>query len=326
MDQKPMVSVVMNTYNHENYIAEAMNGVFMQKCDFDIEFIIANDNSTDHTNQVINEIIDQTTIADHIKPRYYNHPNNKGMTKNFIWSMQQAKGKYIAMCEGDDYWIDPYKLQKQVDFLEMNKNFGLIHTNSSNFNQRTKKFTDKVNNFENQDDLIKTELFYAIIDGKYRITTASVLFKNVLLKSVDSNRNFLMGDTPLWLQFSQLTKFKFLNDTTTVYRMTLGSATRKPSFTKKMLFNHSGIEMRIYYSKELSFKVKSDLVEKYNASLVKLKYFGINQIKPMFQELLYNKTKLILNTKIGVIKIFKIKSLYVIKNHKIYILWMLSKL
>jgi glycosyltransferase involved in cell wall biosynthesis len=125
MDQKHMVSVVMITYNHEKYIAEAIKGVLMQKCDFDIEFIIANDKSTDQTHQVINEIIDGTTIADHINLRYYNHPNNKGMMKNFIWSVQQAKGRYIALCEGDDYWIDPYKLQKQVNILEANPDLAM---------------------------------------------------------------------------------------------------------------------------------------------------------------------------------------------------------
>ena len=118
MGQKHMVSVVMITYNHEKFIAEAIKGVFMQKCDFDIEFIIANDKSTDQTNLKILDCLSKASIPENIKIEYSNHKQNKGVSKNFIWSLKKSKGKYIALCEGDDYWTDTLKLQKQVDHME----------------------------------------------------------------------------------------------------------------------------------------------------------------------------------------------------------------
>jgi cellulose synthase/poly-beta-1,6-N-acetylglucosamine synthase-like glycosyltransferase len=118
MDQKPMVLVVMITYNHENYIAEAMNGVFMQKCNFDIEFIIANDNSTDTTDQVINEIIDQTTILDHIKTRYYNHPNNKVMIKKLYLAIARSKNNLYNPLISIGLMVGIYKIrQNKLNFI-----------------------------------------------------------------------------------------------------------------------------------------------------------------------------------------------------------------
>ena len=118
-EKQLMVSVVMITYGHENYIEQAIKGVLMQECDFQYELIIANDCSPDNTDRIVQKIIDNTNNADRIK--YVRHTVNKGMTANFLWTLQQASGKYIAICEGDDYWTDPLKLQKQVDLLEVNR-------------------------------------------------------------------------------------------------------------------------------------------------------------------------------------------------------------
>jgi glycosyltransferase involved in cell wall biosynthesis len=212
MDQKSMVSVVMITYNHEKYIAEAMNGVFMQKCDFDIEFIIANDKSTDHTNQTINEIIDQTTIPDHIKLRYYNHPNNKGVMKNFIWSLQQAKGKYIALCEGDDYWTDPLKLQKQVDFLEENEEFNGVFTNIDLLTDST--FTKNVLKAKHKKDHNFDSFF---IDAW--IPSLTILFRtNMIITLPENPKAVISGDLLLFAHLLNTGKLKFFDEVSGVYR------------------------------------------------------------------------------------------------------------
>ena len=125
-----LVSVVMITYNHEKYIQQAIEGVLMQKINFHIELIIADDTSPDQTENIVKKIIVEHPNGHWIK--YTKHKFNKGVSKNFTWALKQAKGKYIALCEGDDYWTDPLKLQKQVDFLEENENIGLVSTQRSN--------------------------------------------------------------------------------------------------------------------------------------------------------------------------------------------------
>lgn len=121
MDKLPLVSVVMITYNHEAFIEEAIRGVLIQNCNFQIEFIISNDKSTDRTAEVITKVLKENPTP--IDVKVFNHEKNKGVSGNFIWALNQAQGKYIAYCEGDDFWTDPLKLKKQVDFLETNPDY-----------------------------------------------------------------------------------------------------------------------------------------------------------------------------------------------------------
>ena len=126
MDEKVKVSVCMITYGHEKFIREAIEGVLIQECDFEVEIILANDCSPDQTEVVIQDILSTHSKASWIK--YIKHDQNIGMMPNFIFALSQCSGDYIALCEGDDYWIDPFKLQKQVDFLEENNEFSICWT------------------------------------------------------------------------------------------------------------------------------------------------------------------------------------------------------
>jgi glycosyltransferase involved in cell wall biosynthesis len=117
----PDVSVCMITYNHENYIEEAIKGVLAQNTTYSIELIIANDASVDATGEIIETILN--AYNGDIVIRYKSQDKNVGMMPNFIEALHMCQGKYIALCEGDDYWIDELKLQKQVDFLEQNLEF-----------------------------------------------------------------------------------------------------------------------------------------------------------------------------------------------------------
>ena len=119
----PKVSVVTITYGHEKYITETLDGVLMQQYEGPVEFIIANDNSPDATDEVVKKYFLENPAPSNFEIKYTKHETNKGMMPNFIWALEQATGEYIALCEGDDYWIDPLKLQKQVDFLEENLNY-----------------------------------------------------------------------------------------------------------------------------------------------------------------------------------------------------------
>lgn len=152
------VSVIMITYGHEKYIEEAIESVLMQECDFEVELIVANDCSPDGTDFVVNNIIQNHSKSSWIK--YTKHPQNKGMIPNFTWAVKQCKGKYIAICEGDDYWTDPLKLQKQVDFLEDNSEYTFcVH--------RYKLYIDNKKEFE--DDI------YPINYGDYKETGKGII-------------------------------------------------------------------------------------------------------------------------------------------------------
>jgi glycosyltransferase involved in cell wall biosynthesis len=125
-DKNIMLSVVIITYKHEKFIEACINGVLIQKTNFPIEIIIGDDCSTDNNQAVITQTVARNT--DNLK--YFHlllHDKNLSPElpgkKNFTSCIEAAQGKYIAICEGDDYWTDPLKLQKQVDFLEKNPEY-----------------------------------------------------------------------------------------------------------------------------------------------------------------------------------------------------------
>jgi glycosyltransferase involved in cell wall biosynthesis len=191
--QLPKVSIVTITYNHENYILEALNSFLAQKYEGPIEVIIANDNSPDNTHKAISDFLVTTDIPSNFEIKYTNHEVNKGMMENFIWSLQQATGEYIAFCEGDDYWIDELKLQKQVDFLENNLQYGFV---SSNYKiMKNDDITDRIIDVPN--DIITKEIFL-----KYWVFQ---LF-TVLIRKSD-------------IDFNKLKKISIINDTTFGYML-----------------------------------------------------------------------------------------------------------
>ncbi|HEY5442683.1 MAG TPA: glycosyltransferase [Candidatus Saccharimonadales bacterium] len=118
---KPKVSVITPTYNQEKYIRQALDGFISQKTDFDFEIIVADDHSTDSTPHIIEEYA--RTHLGIIRPII--RKKNIGVAANFKDALNAARGEYIALCEGDDYWTDPEKLQLQVDFLDDNPGYAL---------------------------------------------------------------------------------------------------------------------------------------------------------------------------------------------------------
>lgn len=128
--ENPLVSIVCITYNHEKYLASALDSFLMQETTFPVEIILAEDCSPDNTRQVITDWL-SINATDELDPnhlrlkngmtlRYIRSENNVGAIRNEQRAIAAARGKYLAFCEGDDYWIDKNKLQRQVDFLESN--------------------------------------------------------------------------------------------------------------------------------------------------------------------------------------------------------------
>ena len=192
MKQSPKVSVCMITYGQEKFIEQAINGVLMQECDFEVELILANDCSPDKTDEVIQNILENHPRASWIK--YIKHEKNIGMMPNFIDAMQDCKGQYIALCEGDDYWTDPLKLQKQVGFLEENPDYVLCFHRVNELNEFNPK---KVNIFPS----IKEDHIYSIQDYILNNWTAtcSMVFNKKYFKNEKWFISLPFGDLGLVL-------------------------------------------------------------------------------------------------------------------------------
>jgi len=215
MEDKVLVSVVMITYGHEKFIREAIEGVLMQKGDFDLELIIANDASPDATDNVVLEILKNHPKNESL--RYIKHEANIGMMPNFIFALQQAKGKYIALCDGDDYWTNSYKLLKQIDFLEANPDYVLsfhkVKILRSNGTLVDDFITEIPEKYETQETLARL--------GNY-IHTPSVVYRNIIKVFPYEFSLSPIGDYFLYMLLTEHGKIKYLEDEMAVYRYGVG--------------------------------------------------------------------------------------------------------
>jgi glycosyltransferase involved in cell wall biosynthesis len=227
----PVVSVCMITYNHESYIREAIEGVLMQKTNFPIELIIGEDCSTDNTRKIVREY--ENKYPEIIVAQY--PETNRGMMKNFTTVLQSARGKYIALCEGDDYWTDPLKLQKQVDFLEENPDCSFCFHAS-----KTIRNNNPVNYLIHKPKKIpadnKFEIKNAILNGGGFMATNSMVFhREHILKRPDWMNKSTVGDLPLMLHLASKGKIGYIDNVMSVYRVMSSSNSWSASMKNRAL-------------------------------------------------------------------------------------------
>jgi glycosyltransferase involved in cell wall biosynthesis len=214
------VSVSMITYNHEKFIAQAVESVLMQKANFEYELVIGEDCSTDNTRQILLEY--QKKYPDKI--RLLLPEKNLGMPKNAINTLQASRGQYIAALEGDDYWTDPLKLQKQVDFLEANPEYSgafhdiqLLESDGSWGNPRKciQDFKERVD-ITLEDTISKTSPFH----------TSSFIFRSNSLKLPKEFSRYTSGDMAIFMIVASQGKLRRIPNNMSVYRKHKGGITK----------------------------------------------------------------------------------------------------
>lgn len=276
----PLVSISCITYNHEPYIAQALNGFLMQKTSFPFEILIHDDASTDRTADIIREY--EKKFPNLIKPIYQKENQySKGFTSvSATWNFPRAQGKYIALCEGDDYWIDENKLQMQVDFLEKSPEYGLCYTMAKQFIQDIQKKSRVLigKNVKDFEDLL--------FNGN-RIPTLTTVFKKDLLDNYlkdiyPQDKGWLMGDYPMWLYFAHESKVKFLDKVTSVYRVLENSASHSRNIEKSVNFAKSVWEIQNFFSETYLHKKLHEFDEHLERAFLYLKFDNRNIAKKEF--------------------------------------------
>lgn len=218
----PKVSVVTITYGHEKYITETLDGVLMQQYQGPVEFIIANDNSPDATDEVVKKYFLENPAPSNFEIKYTKHETNKGMMPNFIWALEQATGEYIALCEGDDYWTDPLKLQKQIEFLQSNDEFVAHSHNVQIVGLQNRPFSIMPSRVFVFKDLLERRMFH----------TNSVTFRNnrSITRKLKLALNIFSSDKYLFLSLTQYGKINYSDDTMAVYNKNVGGISRNVEF------------------------------------------------------------------------------------------------
>ena len=238
--ETPLVSVRMITYNHEKFIAQAIEGVLMQKTNFPFELIIGEDCSTDRTREVVVDYANK--YPEIIKPIL--HEKNVGAKANSKAVREACVGKYIAICEGDDYWIDSLKLQKQVDFMENHPDFSMCCHAVSRVNVKGRDLKKPIMPYR-EDRVVPTE--DVIVAGGGFVGTNSILYRKEFMENPpEFYRISPVGDAALLLNLAIQGKVYYFADVMSAYRTgASGSWTCRISSSreKRADFNLAMIEM-----------------------------------------------------------------------------------
>lgn len=272
------------TFNQARYVVDSMNGFSMQETSFPVVTIIVDDASTDGEPEVIRKYLSEhfhspfrteetndylLICANHrINPNCtfvvfllkYNHYSIKKPKKNYF-SKWLENAEYQALCEGDDYWTNPHKLQKQVELLENDKQVGMVHTDCAAFIQDKAQTKHNINRTDSANTIVDTsdwengiKAYYA---GKLVIRYCTVLFRSALISEIQKADPFLfdshlrLGDTQMWIGvLLQKKRIAYLDEETAVYRILKGSASHEISYIKQLAFAISRYEIRVYYKRK----------------------------------------------------------------------------
>ena len=260
MNEQPIVSICSITYNHAPYIRQCLDGMLMQQTNFAFEILINDDCSTDGTTEIIREYAEK--YPDIIKPIFHRENQyQKGVRGMFAkYVFPKAQGKYIALCEGDDYWTDPLKLQKQVDFLETYPDYSLYFHNAMVHFEDGKTSDHPFGEIEDR-DYTDVEIY-----EKWTIPTASVVLRKDVIESdlytkVSHEKRFVYGDIVLSLTASKCGKIHGSPEIMSIYRKHSGGVVFQETLSHKS-FKHD-IALGELFGKEIQKATKIILSKKY---------------------------------------------------------------
>ena len=250
INHKPLVAIHCLVYNHEPYLRDCFEGFVMQQTNFPFVAIVHDDASTDGSAAIIREY--EKKYPDIIKPiyetenQYSKHDGSLGRIMNA--AIEATGAKYVAMCEGDDYWTDPQKLQKQVDFMEANPEYGLCYTDYSVCDEFG-NITEESHFKTSQRKPILT--FEEHLFSQGYIAPMTWLFRKDVYTSItnDMIQGTTDGTYVLALEFFAKSKVAYLFDTTATYRVHQGSASRPLSLSALFRYRKGVYDIEFEYIK-----------------------------------------------------------------------------
>lgn len=254
----PTVTIWCLVYNHGPYLRQCLDGFVMQKTTFVFEALVHDDASTDDSAKIILEYAEK--FPGIIKPiiektnLYSKHDGSLMRIQSEL-----CKGKYIAFCEGDDYWTDPYKLQKQVDFMESHPDYGLCHTDFDlSDEQKRTHYKEKHPN---------GDYFPSIItEDSIQIGTVTVLFRRStfeLTPKLYLKHDFVVGDKARWIELAEVSKVKYIPEVTSKYRVLESSASHFGDINQAIRYRKRVWELKRIYAEYygVEFNKKRDYYE-----------------------------------------------------------------
>lgn len=292
----PLVSVCCMAYNHGPYIEDALEGFLIQETNFPFEIIIHDDASTDNTADIIRQY--QARYPHLIKPIYqFQNQYSQGKEPLFEFMSPLIKGKHIALCEGDDFWVCSKKLQKQANFLESHPDYGVVHADVHHLNQATKKY-EKYYNKTNRIHIPQGEIFTNLLSGNHLIKLMTACVRKELLDTYYVNDPDIMAqpwkgiDISIWLALAPHTKIFYMNEVFATYRLLPESISRSADPHRLFAFHQTISAIKFYFAEkyQLDSEVLDLLKELFHRAYLFDAYrIGDNQLsKESFEQLKKN--------------------------------------
>jgi glycosyltransferase involved in cell wall biosynthesis len=238
---KPKVSVIIPCYNYQEYIEQCLMSVLLQRVDFTVEIIISDDNSTDESYEILKRI-QHFYKSENFQFKLHKNKTNLGEVNNVKLLIDLAQGEYLAYLDADDYWIDPYKLSKQVEFMDSNKDYSLCFTGYIQLNENNGSY-EPISGFGfwlspiDISKLNSQNLIYRNWVG----SSSSRLFRNYSNLIKDYFYKFPYSDWALNFELSMLGRIGYIDNPTFVYRKHKNSLSQ---------LNNISLDLK-YYSKIL---------------------------------------------------------------------------
>ena len=262
MNSGPLVSIICLTYNSEKFIIKCLDGFVMQQASFTFEIIVHDDASTDGTHKILVEYESKYPNLFNNIYQIDNQFNKKDINILYSIVFPKTKGKYIALCDGDDYWIDNLKLQKQVDFLEKNKDFIICY-------HPTKILLGDIikEDFLNEKNIPKISHYNDLLCFGNYLQSSSVVFLNKVKDLPFEKINYL-NDFILWFWLSQFGRIYKIDDVMSVYRLNSGTWSILSDAEKKNHTIKALIEARKIVKNEIDHIVIDNRINSITISLL----------------------------------------------------------
>lgn len=264
-----MLSVVMTTYNHERYIAQAIESVLRQQTSFGVEIVIGEDCSTDRTLNIAQDYQSQYPEA----IRIIRSEHNVGWRANYRRTIAAARGKYVALLDGDDYFTHRKKLQMQVELLEANPDVGMCYTRSERIDERGST------TIYPEGECATT--FEAML-RRNPAENCTVVARRELVEQYyaevrpDTHPEWLTDDLPMWLWFAANSRYVAIDCPMAVHRVLTYSVSHSPEYRKKIAFVDSLSDISLWYDERYNnCSLRYELLTaKHNTALWVLSYNG----------------------------------------------------
>lgn len=245
---KPLVSVACITYNHEKYIEDAIEGFLIQETDFPFEILIHDDASTDNTANIVREYAEK--YPNIIKPIFQTENQySKGIKINSEFNFPRAKGKYIALCEGDDYWTDRHKLTKQISSMKNNPSCNISFHAATQFDLSRGGVEQIIGQYANKNGIVKLE--DVILKTNGMIPNASCLIRKEAMDKVTDfikdNPHLTVGDIYIQIIGSLSGGAMYIDEVMSVYRLHVpGSWNDRQYKNSKLQINHANSRLKSF--------------------------------------------------------------------------------